>query len=549
MSTSTAMANAVVGRLRHGGVSEVVLAPGSRSAALAVALHQADTDGVLRLHVRVDERAAGFLALGLAKGGHRPVAVVTTSGTAVANLHPAVLEARHVGERLLVLSADRPSELRGTGANQTTDQPGIFGPTVPCVDVPTGSPEAAVDAIDDAVRRSGPTHINLQFADPLLPDEPQSSWQPAPSAVRDRVHRRGPTGPNGSNRLEPGPRTVVVAGDDAGPPARLLAENANWPLLAEPTSGSRTGTHALRTYRLLLTTELAERIERVVVVGHPTLSRAVTRLISRRDVEVIGVRGAAGVCTDPGRVARHVDEVPVVHGAADDGWVSAWRRADARLSSAVDELTASEPAALAWRVAREVAAAVTPEALLVVGSSQPIRDLDIMGTPYPAGQRRLVIGNRGLSGIDGTLSTAIGAALGRRSSRSLAYVGDLTFLHDANALVIGPDEPRPDLTIVVANDDGGAIFSTLEQGAAGFAGCFERVFATPHGVRIDALCEATGTAYELIEDAAALGSALRTPAEGIRVLEVRLDRTRRRDLARRLDELSAVVDCSTLSSS
>jgi 2-succinyl-5-enolpyruvyl-6-hydroxy-3-cyclohexene-1-carboxylate synthase len=540
VSASTAVAVATVFALRRAGVVDVVLAPGSRSAALAVALYDADAAGVLRLHVRIDERTAGFLALGLAKGSHRPVPVVVTSGTAVANLHPAVLEAAHVGERILVLSADRPAALRRTGANQTTEQAGLFGARVPCVDVPPGDAVTAVAAVEDAVRRTGPSQLNLQFDDPLLPDGPSGDprgWaEPAPEGPEDSYARRHLAQPDGSVRLAAGPRTVVVAGDDAGPPARLLAQDANWPLLAEPTSGARTGTHAIRTHRLLLSGELGAAVERVVVTGHPTLSRPVTRLISRPDVEVISVRTATGIATDPGRVARHVDSVPVAEGADDADWVDAWRTADRRISAAVDE-AAGEPEGLALRVAAEVAAAVTPEALLTVGSSQPVRDLDLMAVPYEVGQRRLVIGNRGLSGIDGTLSTAIGAALGRRSSRALAYVGDLTFLHDANALILGPGEPRPDISIVVANDDGGAIFSTLEQGGPAFASSFERVFATPHGVSIARLCAATGTAYEHVDDADGLRSALAVPANGIRVIEIGIDRTSRRALDERLRSL------------
>ncbi|MBA3311023.1 MAG: 2-succinyl-5-enolpyruvyl-6-hydroxy-3-cyclohexene-1-carboxylic-acid synthase [Nocardioidaceae bacterium] len=536
MNGSTSTALAVVSALRRGNVADVVLAPGSRSAALALAFQQADVAGVLRLHVRIDERTAGFLALGLSKGSHRPAAVVTTSGTAVANLHPAVLEASHAGVPLLVLSADRPASLRGTGANQTTEQAGLFGGRVLCVDVAPDDAVGAADAIDDAVRRHGPTQVNLQFADPLLPESLPLDFgeETADTAL---LSRRQLAAPDGSERLGLGPRTVVVAGDDAGPPARLLAQGANWPLLAEPTSGARTGSHALRTYRLLLDSDLGKQVERVVVTGHPTLSRQATRLISRSDIEVVSVRGPGGVCTDPGLVARHVDTVPVVDGADGEMWISSWREADGRQSLAVDAL-AAEPEGLPLRVAAEVAAAVPAGGLLVVGSSQPIRDLDVMAPPYPAGQRRLVIGNRGLSGIDGTLSTAIGAALGRRSARSLAYVGDLTFLHDSNALVIGPDEPRPDLTIVVANDDGGAIFATLEQGAAAYGVAFERVFGTPHGVSVQTLCAATGTTYERVDDAAALRDVLTQSARGIKVLEVPISRAHRRSLADRLRGLA-----------
>jgi 2-succinyl-5-enolpyruvyl-6-hydroxy-3-cyclohexene-1-carboxylate synthase len=539
MNGSTSMAVAVVAALRRGGVSDVVLSPGSRSAALAVVLHQADAEGLLRLHVRLDERTAGFLALGLAKGSHRPVAVVTTSGTAVANLHPAVLEARHVGERLVVVTADRPAALRGTGANQTTDQVHIFGPHVRCIDIPVDDTRAVAAAVEGAVETRGPTHVNVQLAEPLLPEavpvDLAEAQRPIPHhrVVRPRLSR-----PDGSVRLERGPRTVVVAGDDAGPPARLMAQEANWPLLAEPTSGSRTGTHAIRTYRLLLTTGLGRRIERVVVTGHPTLSRPVTRLISRHDIEVVAVVGPAGIATDPGRVARHVASMPVVDGSDPAGWVDEWRNADNELSRSLDALVETDPDAAPLRVAAEVAASVTPEALLVVGSSQPVRDLDLMISPYPAGQRRLVIGNRGLAGIDGTVSTAVGAALGRRSSRAIAYLGDITFLHDMGGLVIGPGEPVPDLTIVVANDDGGAIFASLEQGAPQFVGSYERVFGTPHGVDLSALCQATGTTYQRAESAENLRTLLGERTTGIRVVEVPLSRSGRRRLA---DTLAGLV--------
>lgn len=544
MNASTEMAVALVAALRAGGVTDVVLAPGSRSAAFAVVLHQADADGLLRLHVRIDERTAGFLALGLTKGSHRPVAVVTTSGTAVVNLHPAMLEAHHAGAAVIAVTADRPAALRGTGANQTTDQVGLFGPQTASVDVPVASTPALTTAVAAATARRGPSHLNVQLAEPLLPDslpvDLGSAAGAAPSATSGASDDRAE-----SVRLAAGPRTVVVAGDDAGPPARLMAERAHFPLLAEPTSGSRTGTHAIRTYRLLLDSPLAERIERVIVTGHPTLSRPVSRLISRSDIEVLSVAGRTGVATDPGRVARHLTALPDVEAlegaetAADVGWLDDWRRADTMVGALLDELVATDPDALPLRVAAAVAAAVTPETLLVVGSSQPVRDLDLMAQPYPAGQRRLIIGNRGLAGIDGTLSTAVGAALGRRSSRSLAYVGDLTFLHDLTGLVVGADEPVPDLTIVVANDDGGAIFGPLEQGGAAFAGSFERVFGTPHGVDLGALCAGTGTAFVRAGDAGELAALLSVGVSGIRVVEVRLRRDTRRSLAAKVSSLVA----------
>jgi 2-succinyl-5-enolpyruvyl-6-hydroxy-3-cyclohexene-1-carboxylate synthase len=545
MSDSMAVAVAAVDALRRAGVSDVVLCPGSRSAALAYALQQADADATLRLHMRIDERTAGFLALGLAKGAHRAAAVVTTSGTAAANVYPAVLEALHAGVPLIVLSADRPAALRGTGANQTTYQERLFGEHVVSHDLPPGRAEvveAVEPAIADAARRPGPTHINVQFAEPLVPAAlPVALSPPDPTAVAvdgeerpSRRWERADAPP--AESLAIGPRTVVVAGDDAGPPARMLAERANWPLLAEPTSGSRTGAHAIRTYRLLLGSDLGSQIERVVVVGHPTLSRPVTQLISSAKVEVLSVRSPSGICTDPGRVARHLDAVPEVVDADADGWLVTWRRADADVSAAVDRI-ADEPAGHPLRVARAVAGAVVPAALLVVGSSQPIRDLDVMTTPYEVGGRRLVMGNRGLSGIDGTVSTAIGAALARPSSRALAFMGDLTFLHDANGLVIGPGEPCPDLTIVVLNDDGGSIFSTLEQGDPALAAAYERLFGTPHSVSIESLCAGTGTAFERVADADGLATALGRRQRGIRVVEVPASREGRRDLDARLRRL------------
>lgn len=544
MNASTEMAASFVAALRAGGVTEVVLAPGSRSAALAVVLHQADAEGIVRLHVRIDERTAAFLALGLAKGSHRPVAVVTTSGTAVANLHPALLEAWHVGAAVLAVSADRPAALRGTGANQTTDQVGLFGPQVVSVDIAVGDTTALEAAVRAAVERTGPSHLNVQLAEPLLPESLPVDLHASPDAavVKQSGQPAQPTQPaqaSGAVRLPPGPRTVVVAGDDAGPPARLLAQRAQWPLLAEPTSGSRTGTHAIRTYRLLLESSLASRIERVIVTGHPTLSRPVIRLLSRTDVEVLAVETRTGVATDPGRVARHLSMLPQVDEADDDRWFEEWRRADTALSGRLDEMVATSPDALPLRVAAAVAAAVTPEALLVVGSSQPVRDLDLMAVPYPAGQRRLIIGNRGLAGIDGTVSTAIGAALGRRSSRALAYLGDLTFLHDATGLIVGPGEPVPDLTFVVANDDGGAIFGPLEQGGQQFARSFERVFGTPHGVNLRLLCQATGTTYARVGGVDELAAILREEPSGIRVVEVPMRRDGRRALATEVAALAS----------
>ena len=550
--TATRLAQAVLGGLWLAGVREVVLSPGSRSAPLAMALYAAERAGDVRLHVRVDERSAGFLALGISLGSGDPVAVVTTSGTAVGNLLPAVMEAHHSGRRVIVLSADRPERLRDTGANQTTRQAGIFGVFAPCHDLPPDATEADVAAaVDTAVTAVGPTQLNLQFDGDLLPasDEADTWWTrpPAASSTPAAVSPAtgGPSGPRtlryptpGAEILGTGPRTVVVAGDDAGPPARLLAEAGNWPLLAEPTSGARTGGQALRTYRLLLATALREEIQRVVVVGHPTLSRPVTGLISDPGLEVVAVRGRSGVATDPGRVARHLDTVPTVAAADPPEWFDRWQRADQRLAARIDDAQDwSRPTGLT--TARTVAGAVGPGTTLVVGSSSPVRDLDVMAAPWRPQEHRFVVGNRGLAGIDGMTSTAVGVALGRpQATRSLAVMGDLTFIHDSNGLLIPRGDRRPALTIVVVSDDGGSIFATLEQGDRRYAAAFERVFATPHGTDVEALCRARHTAYERVTDLDRLAEALTERQSGIRVLEVPVPREDRREEAARLRRLA-----------
>lgn len=544
---------ALLQALWSGGVREFVLAPGSRSAPLALALHRADAVGDVRLHVRVDERSAGFLALGLAKGSRRPVAVVTTSGTAVGNLLPAVMEAHHTGVPLVVVSADRPERLRGTGANQTTLQAGIFGPFAACHDLRSSdSPEALAAAAGSACVAAGPTQLNLQLDGDLMPSEADpATWWVRPLPGPSGSLRANPENPElsrserGPLTLDPGPRTVVVAGDGAGPAARLLAEAGNWPLLAEPTSGARVGRQAIRAYRLLLGGPLRAEIDRVIVVGHPTLSRPVTSLISDPALEVLAVRDRSGTATDPGRVARVLDAVPTladsptpsgVQNGSD--WFDRWRAADDALSARIDAYVAQRPGS-PLALAAVVADAVTPHTSLVLGSSNVIRDLDVMATPWTPHEHRFVVGNRGLAGIDGTVSTAVGIALGRPgASRTIAYLGDLTFLHDTNGLLIGPDEPRPDITFVVLNDDGGAIFAGLEQGGTPYESAFERVFGTPHGTDLAALCRAHGIEHETITEPERLATALRSEPSGIRLIEVPVSRADRRAEAERLRELA-----------
>lgn len=570
---ATASARVLLQTLAALGVRDVVLSPGSRSAPLAYALADAALPDderpagapALRLHVRIDERTAAFLALGLAKaavaqGEVRPVAVVTTSGTAAANLHPAALEAAHAGLPLVLVTADRPHELRGTGANQTTEQVGLFGSAVRFaadVPAPTGRPGEARDlrhvvsralaaAVGARTADPGPVHLDLAFREPLGPgDEP---WPEPSGDGLVRVARRPDApfvaaGADGA-RVDALP-TVVVAGDGAGPHARLLAEANDWPLLAEPSSGALGGTHAIPAYRLLLAhPALGGQVRRAVVLGRPTLSRPVSRLLAREDVELVVVAPHGRDWPDAGRSATHVHtEVPaaLIGRAGPPGWLDAWRAAGKTAAAVVDSVLDPGPRAAPSRsgtrvtgpvLAREVVRATHQRDVLVVGSSNPVRDLDLMnGWDTPS----LVLANRGLAGIDGTVSTAIGVALGLPDRRVRALVGDLTFLHDAGGLLRGPLEPTADLQVVVANDDGGSIFATLEHGAPEHAAVFERVFATPHGADLSALCAAYGVRHTRVSDVEGLAPALAAPGPGLSVVEVRVDRAGRRALGERID--------------
>ncbi|GAA3467279.1 2-succinyl-5-enolpyruvyl-6-hydroxy-3-cyclohexene-1-carboxylic-acid synthase [Nonomuraea roseola] len=529
MNPATALATVLVDELVRCGLTDVVMAPGSRSAPLALALH---AESRVRLHVRIDERSASYLALGLARRSERPVALICSSGTAVANFHPAVIEASESGVPLLVLTADRPPELRGTGANQTIDQLKVFGPSARWfaeVGVPEERPgqvaywrSLACRAYQRAVGPSdpGPVHLNLAFREPLIPDG-DSSWVESLDGdasgpwVRTRV-----APPPVALHLPPTRRGVLVVGDGAANVRRYVAAAgmAGWPVLSEPNGGGRYGDHAVSTYHFLLGTPSfadAHQPDVVVTLGRPGLSRSLLSWL-RRAQEHIVVATDLSRWPDPTRSATQVAqavEIPVA--AGDDAWLHSWRRADAAARAAIDELLdssgMSEP-----RIARDLADSLPNGALLFCGSSMPIRDLDQAMRPR-RGLRLLA--NRGVSGIDGLVSTAMGAALAHNGP-SYALLGDLTFLHDQNGLILGPREPRPDLCLVVVNNDGGGIFSLLPQAA--IRDPFERVFGTPHGVDLGYVAAATGTPYRLVEDISDLPKAVR--GEGLRIVEVRTDR-------------------------
>ncbi len=569
MGEATRCAQDVVAELVAQGVREVVLAPGSRSAPLAYAVVAADQDGQLRMHVRIDERGAGFLALGLAKVSGQPVAVVTTSGTAVANLHPAVLEAWHAHLPLVVVTADRPRSMTHTGANQTTHQLGLFGDHLRGL---AGLSDAVLDprtwrfevsrllaaARGVRTRLPGPVHLNVELSDPLTPElsdplTPELS-DPLTPELSDPLTPEGPVPAAATGVLtavtglaEPvptlltgRPRTVVLAGDglpDAGARVAELATSAGVPLLAEPSSNARRGPVALATYRLLLDTPLAQRIERVVVFGHPTLSRPITRLLAREDVELVVVSPHAD-WIDPGQRASMVlDAVRFGPGPEQGGWLAEWQRLDRELGRRLADLLAAQRGLSGPLVARTFLAAVGEQGPVFVGASNPVRDLDLAPVVDAPGA---VYANRGLSGIDGSISTAAGIALG--SGRPVhALLGDVTTLHDLTGLAHGPDEPRPNLRIVVANDDGGSIFATLEHGAPERELAFERVFATPHGVRFAGVAEVFGVAYAHVTTADQLRDALGPEPRGVEIVEVVVDRRGRRALDRAVTGLAATL--------
>ena len=558
MNPATAFARVLVDELVRGGVTDAVLAPGSRSAPVALALAAAEQDGRLRLYVRIDERTAAFLALGLAKASGRPVPVLTTSGTAAAHLHAALLEADASGVPLLALTADRPPELRGTGANQTIDQVGLYGGAVRwAADV--GVPEAGREAAQNRYWRSlvaqallvasgavsgdpGPVHLNLALREPLLPDdepgELDGPWAGRPDGVPWTV-----AGPTPSSGPEPhgAPRTLVVVGDAPpalGRAAASLADACHWPVVAEPSSGAWAAEGAVRAGALLLGVPGwldAQRPERILVVGRPTLSRPVSVLLADSGVRVETV-AALPRWADAAHTTGQVSvALPTAGGPLAEGWRAAWLAAADRIGTAVDELLDGRPELTAARLARDVVAALPAGALLVLGSSTPVRDVDRVAVPR--GDLR-VLANRGVAGIDGTISTAVGAAL-VQTGPAFALMGDLTFLHDLTGLLTGLDEPVPDLTVVVPDNDGGGIFAQLEPGEDRHRRDYRRVFGTPHGRDLVAVARALGWAASRVERPSELAGAL--GLGGPRVVVVRTDQRAEAALAQDLHGAAAAA--------
>jgi 2-succinyl-5-enolpyruvyl-6-hydroxy-3-cyclohexene-1-carboxylate synthase len=562
----------LVDELARAGVTDACLAPGSRSAPLALALAEHPGIGV---HVHLDERSAAFFALGAAKRSGRPVVVVCTSGTAAANFHPAVLEADHARVPLLVLTADRPPELRGTGANQATDQLKLYGPAVRwfCeVGVPADDPAAgrywrslASRAFAEAAGPpAGPVHLNLAFADPLVPLDPapdpgrRLAGEPAPGRPGGAPWTAAPAGVRAAadgevaalaEAVRAEARGLLVVGWGAGlDPAAVdaFAAASGWPVLADPLSGARRGPAAVSTYDGLVRAPrfaAGHRPDLVVRVGAAPTSKALTAWLDETVPQVLV--DPAGGWLDPGRSASlrlTADPSALLAAVAArlDGrgpgpWLGQWLAAEGLAREAIDGLLEEWTEPFEGRVARDLVAWMPDGGTLVVGSSMPVRDVDAFARPRE-GLRLLA--NRGLSGIDGFVATALGvAAAGEEPVAALC--GDLTLLHDASSLLGAAGRPRG-AVLVVCDNDGGGIFSFLPQARLP-AELFEPLFGTPHGLDLAALAAAARVPSRVVEKAAELVPALDAAlaSGGTQLVVVRGDRAA--NLARHLALTAAVA--------
>ncbi|MDF2584016.1 MAG: 2-succinyl-5-enolpyruvyl-6-hydroxy-3-cyclohexene-carboxylate synthase [Mycobacterium sp.] len=534
MNPSTTQARVVVDELIRGGVRDVVLCPGSRNAPLAFALHDADRAGRIRLHVRIDERTAGFLAIGLAVSGQAPVPIAMTSGTAVANIGPAVVEANYARVPLIVLSANRPYELLGTGANQTMEQLGYFGSQVRASislglaqdgDLAAANAQwrsatcrVLVAAKGSRTANAGPVQFDIPLREPLVPDADSDGPTPGGRPDGRSWTHTPPVSFDQPLDIDITPDTVVIAGHGAGVHPNL----AGLPTVSEPTAPA--AANPLHPLALPLL-----HPKQVIMAGRPTLHRTVSTLLADSSVPVFALTTGPR-WPDVSGNSQATGTRAVTTGTPDPAWLQRCAELNERTRAAVHTQLAEHPHTTGLHVAAAVVAGLRDGDQLVLGASNPVRDIALVGLSAPGVKVR---SNRGVAGIDGTVSTAIGAALAHERSdggRTVALIGDLTFVHDSSGLLIGPTEPRPrNLTIVVSNDNGGGIFELLEQGDPRFSDVSSRIFGTPHDVDIAALCRAYHVDSRQVE-VDGLADALREPFDGMRVLEVKADRSSLRAL-------------------
>lgn len=550
---TTAFARTLVDEWVRAGVGHACLAPGSRSAPLALALAG---DGRIRVHVHLDERSAAFFALGTAKAAGKPGVVLCTSGTAAAHFHAAVLEAHHSRTPLIVCTADRPPELRDTGAGQTIDQVGLYGEVVRW-SCDAGVPEdvagagaawralGARSAAEALGPPPGPVHLNLPFREPLVPTgappvdaagrpggRPWTEVVVTPRRLpdEDTIERVAAT-------VRANPRGLLVAGWGAGTASETttrFAAAAGWPVLADPVSGVRAGPHAVSTYDPLLrvTAFAAGHVPDLVVrigaapTGKPAnqslLGPAVPQIVVDPDRAWLDPRHAAAelIAADPdlllGAVADRLGAP-----STPSPWLESWLGAEHAARAALDRLLDEWEEPFEGRVARDVIDMLPAGATVLVASSMPVRDVESFARPRD-GLRLLA--NRGVNGIDGFVSTALGvAAANHGRGPVVGLLGDLCLLHDSNGL-LGAAERGLDVTFVVLDNDGGGIFSFLPQAA--LPEHFDVLFGTPHGLDLTALGALHGLAAERVEKASAVVPAVEAAvaAGGVRMVVVPTDR-------------------------
>ena len=624
---ATLLARAVVASLVEAGVKRVVISPGSRNAPLTYALADAAQAGYLQLRVVVDERSAAFVALGasrsdwLHEGLARPAVAVMTSGSAVANAHPAVVEADAAGVPLIILSADRPHALVNTGASQTTVQTGIFGAATR-YQADLGDTNAS-GAVANQVRRAvaaasgrlsldpGPVHLNVRLAPPLAPTapwqvphlEPKTHWLRARKPLEEQLNGVTVSQVGCRLGLDPARRGVIVVGDNDDAElahyAASLAHAWGWPLLAEPTSLVRTNANAVAAYSALLAggggsvggdgAQLSQEIEQLLVVGHPTLTRPISALLAREDIyqvvltnrarwsDVSGqaayvttleqalsrntpgggagagasgdtgadagaglggsVGGEAGADADAGGDASASAGAGAGAGVGKNApsplWLQRWLQAGQQQLNATSVTKAAQMALTTWQATSQYeshsqSTAIHSDGLessvtLMAASSMTIRYLDAR---LPAGKQLKkmpgpVVANRGLAGIDGTISTAVGLAWASGQPVRV-IIGDLAAAHDLTGLVKAVTENEVDLQVIVLDDHGGKIFSGLEYGASELSNYFLRFFTTAQQVDFAQAAAAFGAHVSVIDDVDGLQSLLSETIEGRSLVHVKL---------------------------
>lgn len=605
---ATLLARAVVASLVEAGVKRVVISPGSRNAPLTYALADAAQAGYLQLRVVVDERSAAFVALGasrsdwLHEGLARPAVAVMTSGSAVANAHPAVVEADAAGVPLIILSADRPHALVNTGASQTTVQTGIFGAATR-YQADLGDTSAS-DAVANQVRRAvaaasgwltldpGPVHLNVRLAPPLAPAapwqvphlEPKTHWLRARKPLEEQLNEVTVSQVGYRLGLDPARRGVIVVGDNDDAQlahyAAALAHAWGWPLLAEPTSLVRTDANAVAAYSALLAggdgAQLSQEIEQLLVVGHPTLTRPISALLAREDIYQVvltnrarwsDVSGCAAYVTtlEQALSSLNTPDVSADAGASGDAgtgagvgvggnvggvagagvggsagknalptlWLQRWLQAGQQQLNATSVTKAAQMALTTWQATSQYkthsqSTAIHSDSLessvtLMAASSMTIRYLDA-GLPAGKQLKKMpgpVVANRGLAGIDGTISTAVGLAWASGQPVRV-IIGDLAAAHDLTGLVKAVTETEVDLQVIVLDDHGGKIFSGLEYGASELSNYFLRFFTTAQQVDFVQAAAAFGAHVSVIDDVDGLQSLLSKTIEGRSLVHVKL---------------------------